>query len=84
MAMKPTQDRGDKLLARAKQINRDADTAAARRAEKSASDRALADAQEEGRVAAAKAAMNAREIEDINKLNRDFWAEHQRRMQEGR
>lgn len=75
-------DRSDELLAKAQEIKRTTDAIEARRAVKAAQDRAVKDAEEAGRLAAAKVALGIDRMRDINKINRDFWSEHQRRMGE--
>ena len=64
------------------QLSRDTDAFVARRAAKAARDRAASDAAEAGRVAAAKVALGIDRVRDMNRINRDFWAEHQRRMEQ--
>ncbi len=82
MAGKCTRDRSGELLTQVLQLSRDTDAYVARRAAKTARDRASVDAAEEGRIAAAKVALGIDRVRDMNRINRDFWAEHQRRMEQ--
>ena len=82
MAGKCTRDRSGELLMQVLQLSRDTDAFVARRTAKAARDRAVKDADEAGRIAAAKVALGIDRVRSINQHNRDFWARHQRRMEQ--